>query len=116
MQFDINQNNLYLLLPSKVSRIADYLALKDNIGVIDAIKCVYSSNTPIGNSSKKAQKCGILVRWRCMRNLKKITECSTIGYSNWLLPLRLPGAGATANCVFGTCLPPGASHQFGTRR
>ena len=40
MQFDINQNNLYLLLPSKVSRIADYLALKDNIGVIDAIKCV----------------------------------------------------------------------------
>ena len=45
MQFDINQNNLYLLLPSKVSRIADYLALKDNIGVIDAIKCVYSSNT-----------------------------------------------------------------------
>ena len=45
MQLDINQNNLYLLLPSKVSRIADYLALKDNIGVIDAIKCVYSSNT-----------------------------------------------------------------------
>ena len=45
MQFDINQNNLYLLLPSKVSRIADYLALKNNIGVIDAIKCVYSSNT-----------------------------------------------------------------------
>ena len=45
MQFDINQNNLYLLLPSKVSRIADYLALKDNIGVIDALKCVYSSNT-----------------------------------------------------------------------
>ena len=45
MQLDINQNNLYLLLPSKVSRIADYLALKDNIGVIDAIKCVDSSNT-----------------------------------------------------------------------
>ena len=45
MQFEINQNNLYLLLPSKVSRIADYLALKNNIGVIDAIKCVYSSNT-----------------------------------------------------------------------
>ena len=45
MQFDINQSNLYLLLPSKISYIVDFLVEKENISVVDAIKCIYSSNT-----------------------------------------------------------------------
>ena len=45
MQFDINQSNLYLLLPSKISYIVDFLVEKENISVVDAIRCIYSSNT-----------------------------------------------------------------------
>lgn len=42
---DITQQNLYLIIPSKVSRIADILATKENISLIDAIKKVYASST-----------------------------------------------------------------------
>ena len=44
---DITQQNLYLIIPSKVSRIADILTTKEkeNISLIDAIKKVYASST-----------------------------------------------------------------------
>ena len=42
---EINQNNLYLLLPSKVSRVADMIADEKGISLIDAIKNIYSSDT-----------------------------------------------------------------------
>lgn len=45
MTLDINQDNLYLLLPSKVSWIADMLMEDKNISVVDAIKEIYSSET-----------------------------------------------------------------------
>ena len=42
---NINQNNLYLLLPSKVSNLAEMVQHHENIGLIDAIEKVYLSDT-----------------------------------------------------------------------
>ncbi len=41
---EITQRNLYLLLPSKVSWLADYLAHDKGLSVVEAIKNIYSSN------------------------------------------------------------------------
>ena len=43
MNLDITQDNLYLILPSKVSRMAEMLADDDDISIIDAVKQVYAS-------------------------------------------------------------------------
>lgn len=40
---EINQNNLYLLLPSKISWLATMLAEEKNISLLSAIKKIYSS-------------------------------------------------------------------------
>jgi len=40
----INQNNLYLLLPSKICWIADMLTEEKNISISEAIREIYSSN------------------------------------------------------------------------
>ena len=45
MNLDITQDNLYLLLPSKVSRVAEMLSDEDGISIIDAIKQTYTSET-----------------------------------------------------------------------
>lgn len=45
MNLDITQDNLYLLLPSKVSRVAEMLSDEDGISIIDAIKQIYTSDT-----------------------------------------------------------------------
>ena len=42
---EINQSNLYLLLPSKVSWLADMVTTNKAISLIDAIKQIYSSDT-----------------------------------------------------------------------
>ena len=42
---EITQDNLYLLLPSKVCWLADMLTKEKGIGLIDAIKQIYSSET-----------------------------------------------------------------------
>lgn len=42
---EINQSNLYLLLPSKVSWLAEMIAIDKGISLIDAIKHIYSSDT-----------------------------------------------------------------------
>lgn len=41
---EITQQNLYLLLPFKVSWVADMLAEDEHISTIEAIRRVYSSN------------------------------------------------------------------------
>ena len=41
---EITQDNLYLLLPSKVSWLATMLAEDKKISIIDAIKQIYKSN------------------------------------------------------------------------
>ncbi len=43
MNLDISQDNLYLLLPSKVSRISEMLSDDNNTDIVTAIKQVYSS-------------------------------------------------------------------------
>ena len=45
MSLDINQDNLYLLLPSKVAWLADMLTQDKDIGVVEAVKEIYSSDT-----------------------------------------------------------------------
>lgn len=42
---EINQSNLYLLLPSKVNWLADMVTTNKGISLIDAIKQIYSSDT-----------------------------------------------------------------------
>ena len=41
---EINQQNLYLLLPSKVSRLAIMIQNQKHISLIEAIKKVYASD------------------------------------------------------------------------
>jgi len=43
MNLDITQDNLYLILPSKVSRMAEMLADDNDISIIDAVKQIYAS-------------------------------------------------------------------------
>lgn len=45
MNDTITQDNLYLLLPIKISYMADMLKEDQNISLIDAIKQIYSSET-----------------------------------------------------------------------
>ena len=40
---EIMQNNLYLILPFKVSRLVDMLCADENISKIEAIRRIYSS-------------------------------------------------------------------------
>ena len=40
---EVNQNNLHLLLPSKVSWLADMLCKDRHISVIEAMRLIYSS-------------------------------------------------------------------------
>lgn len=44
MDLEINQSNLYLLLPSKVAWLAEWLSEDKNISIVEAIKMIYSSN------------------------------------------------------------------------
>lgn len=45
MNLDINQNNLYLLLPSKVAWLTDMLADDKKVSIVEAMKKVYISKT-----------------------------------------------------------------------
>ena len=44
LNLTINQDNLYLLLPSKMGWLASMLSDDDNISVVDAIKTLYESD------------------------------------------------------------------------
>lgn len=60
MNLTINQNNLYLLLPSKMSWLACMLANDQNISVVEAIKKLYASELykKLENESTKAWHLG----------------------------------------------------------
>ena len=45
MNLDINQNNLYLILPSKVAWLADMLSEDRDISVVEAVRQIYLSDT-----------------------------------------------------------------------
>lgn len=44
MNLDITQDNLYLILPSKVSRVAEMLADDSGKSIVQAVKDIYSSD------------------------------------------------------------------------
>lgn len=44
MNLDITQGNLYLILPSKVSRMAEMLAADSGKNIVQAVKEIYASN------------------------------------------------------------------------
>lgn len=44
MNLDITQDNLYLILPSKVSRMAEMLATDSGKSIVQAVKEIYASN------------------------------------------------------------------------
>ena len=41
---EITQGNLYLLLPSKVAWMAEWLSEDKNVSIVEAIKMIYSSD------------------------------------------------------------------------
>ena len=41
---EVNQSNLYLLLPSKVAWMADMLSEERNTSVVEAMRMIYSSD------------------------------------------------------------------------
>lgn len=45
MNLDITQDNLFLLLPSKVSLMTEMLCDDTGMSIVDAMKRIYSSNT-----------------------------------------------------------------------
>ncbi len=45
MNLDINQKNLYLLLPSKVAWLADMLSEDRNMSIVETLRVIYSSDT-----------------------------------------------------------------------
>lgn len=45
MNLNITQDNLYLLLPSKVSLMTEMLCDDTGMSIVDAMKRIYSSNT-----------------------------------------------------------------------
>ncbi len=60
MNLTINQDNLYLLLPSKMSWLANMLVEDENISIVDAIKKLYASDMykKLENESSKAWHLG----------------------------------------------------------
>ena len=44
MNLDITQDNLYLILPSKVSRVAEMLAEDSGMSIANAVKQIYKSD------------------------------------------------------------------------
>ncbi len=45
MNLTVTQDNLYLFLPSKTSRMADLLSDEKNISIVDAFEAIYNSDT-----------------------------------------------------------------------
>lgn len=45
MNLTVTQDNLYLFLPSKTSRLAEILSEDKGINIVDALKTIYNSDT-----------------------------------------------------------------------
>ncbi len=45
MNLTINQDNLYLILPFKISWMAEMIATDENISIVEAIQRIYTSKT-----------------------------------------------------------------------
>ena len=45
MNLNVTQNNLFLFLPSKISRVAEMISENEHVSIADAIDKIYSSDT-----------------------------------------------------------------------
>ena len=45
LNLNVNQDNLYMLLPSKVAWMADMMIEDYHVGIVDAMRQIYQSNT-----------------------------------------------------------------------
>ncbi len=45
MNLVVTQDNLYLFLPSKVSRMSEMLSEDSNVSIVKAVEMIYSSDT-----------------------------------------------------------------------
>lgn len=66
----ITQENLYLLLPSKLSWMANMLSEDKGVGIVDAMKTLYFRKF-ILNLRMNLRRRGISVRWHFTRNFKQ---------------------------------------------
>ena len=71
MNLDINQDNLYLLLPSKVAWLADMLSEDKNISIVEAMRMIYSSDTykQLENEATKMWHLGPVALYQNMNGL-----------------------------------------------
>ena len=47
MNLTVTQDNLYLFLPSKTSRLAEIISEDNGVNIVNALKMVYNSDTYI---------------------------------------------------------------------
>ena len=47
MNLTVTQDNLYLFLPSKTSRLAEIISENNGVNIVNALKMVYNSDTYI---------------------------------------------------------------------
>lgn len=68
MDLNINQDNLHLIIPSKVAWIADMLSEDRNISIVEAIRIIYSSDTysRLENESTKTWHLGPVALYQDM--------------------------------------------------
>ena len=74
---EVTQENLYLLLPSKVSWLADILCTEKHISVIEAIRQIYSSDMYKQleqESTKRWHEGSVALYQEWMNNNKTITN------------------------------------------
>lgn len=77
MNLSINQDNLYLLLPSKVSWLTCFLAEDENVSIVEALKKVYASELYREMEEEQTKK-WYLGQLLYMKNLKKINQLRDI--------------------------------------
>ncbi len=74
---EVNQDNLYLLLPSKVGWLASMLQEDNKVSLVDAIKTVYSSDTYklLEQESTKMWHLGPVDLFNDMRLMRRRSGC-----------------------------------------
>lgn len=69
MNRKIDQENLYLLLPSKVCRLAEMLAEREGLDAVEAVERIYASDTyrRLEEEASKAWHLGPVALYECLQ-------------------------------------------------
>lgn len=70
MNLTVTQDNLYLFLPSKTSRLAEIISEDNGVNIVNALKMVYNSDTYIRleNESSKLWHLGPVALYEIYQN------------------------------------------------